>query len=70
MNIIKRYRERMEASKDALIREEFKVTEKGGSLWLTHRGVAFRRIEDHHTAEVVANLLKDARDAAVKHERL
>lgn len=46
------------------LRSRFRVTERGGSLWLTLDGVAFRRIAGTEDAQAVTRFLDEARDAA------
>lgn len=69
MNIIKIW---LEKQKQKSIRQralelsgEFKVIERGGKLWLTHMGVAFKRIQEDTCAQDVARELSLARETAV-----
>lgn len=52
------------------IRWQFKVVERGGSLWLTHEGVAFFEIPSGKTASEVAKMLNGARTAAITYDGL
>lgn len=74
---MKKLKEIIEKSKEkerikflALLRAEFSVIERGGVLWLTHRGVAFAKIPKDSIADNVTKMLDDARSAAVEFERL
>lgn len=74
MNFIQKHiqkrRKRYEATIESRIKDEFGVIEKGGSLWLTHDGRAFMRIGSEMTADGIAELLGDARIAAVTYASL
>lgn len=52
------------------LKSEFKVVERGGCLWLTHRGVAFMKIADSAQAEDITKELNNARECAIEFERL
>lgn len=47
------------------LRHQFEVVERSGSLWLTHSGVAFRRIPDYASASEIAALLNEARQTSI-----
>lgn len=74
MKTIKQYiadqKEQNRLQKEAQLKSEFKVVERDGYLWLTHLGVAFKRIDSDMPAMEVANLLNDARNTAVEFEKL
>ena len=55
---------------EANIRSDFKVQEKSGSLWLTHNGIAFMKVDENANASDVAKLLNTARNCAVDFEGL
>lgn len=44
---------------------EFDVVERDGSLWLTHMGVAFKKLDKEKTAQDVAIELIEARRTAI-----
>jgi hypothetical protein len=44
----------------------FKVEKAGGSLYLTHRGVAFMELDGSQTSEDISALLDDARITSMK----
>lgn len=52
------------------LKSEFRVVERGNALWLTFRGVAFKKIDGDICAEHVAVLLSEARTTAINFERL
>lgn len=54
----------------ATMRDEFKVKEKDGKIWLTHCGIAFREIPSKATAEDIAKELNEARNTALRFEGL
>lgn len=49
--------------------DSFAVTERGGDLWLTHYGVAFKRIDKDTAAHKVTALLNEVRRAAIDFEK-
>lgn len=48
------------------IRADFDIIEEGGSLFLTHRGEAFERIDIHARAEQIAERLETVRLTTIK----
>lgn len=74
MNRIKEYfqRQKEDMRQQAIdnLRFDFKVKERNGALYLTHRGVAFRKIETTANAEEITKALEDARTAAIEFEGL
>ena len=64
----KRLREKEEHELE--IKSQFKVMERGNSLWLTHDGVAFCEIPSDKTATDVAKMLNAARVSAITYETL
>lgn len=64
--MIESYRNRNREADERFIRSEFKVTERNGSLWLTHCGVAFMKVSSLSSAEGVASELEKARDTAIE----
>lgn len=61
-----KYRQKYETE----IRECFDVTERGGYMWLTYNGVAFKKFDGSLSADEVAQTLNQARDEAVEFIRL
>lgn len=53
-----------------VVYSQFQVKERGGSLWLTHDGVAFMEMSKDTTSAEVAELLNTARMSAITFERL
>lgn len=74
MKRIKQYiadkKEQNRLQNEAQLKAEFKVVERDGYLWLTHCGVAFKRIDLNTQAIDVAFMLNDARRYAVEFEKL
>lgn len=64
--LIEKRRKKSRLQKDAELMSEFQVVERGGSLWLTHCGVAFMEIASLSMVEDVAKALNMARQTAVK----
>lgn len=52
------------------IRKEFNVTERDGSLWLTHNDTAFMKVSSLSPAESVTSELNRVRESAVEFARL
>lgn len=50
------------------IEENFKITERNGSLWLIHFGIAFKEFPKNIKAQEIAKELKEARETALKFE--
>lgn len=74
MGTIKEYfadkKEKYRLQEEANLKADFNVEERAGSLWLTHRGVAFMRVANLSQAEEVTKELNKARECAVEFERL
>lgn len=72
--LIKEFIEKRRASfrneREAELMSEFKVVERGGSLWLTHNGTAFLHFSSLINAKNVTDTLHDVRETAVKFDRL
>lgn len=66
--MIEQYKESHRNERVAELRAMFAVEERGGALWLTHSGVAFKQISDNASAAEVAYELNQARATAVKFE--
>lgn len=64
------YKANNRASHEKEIRGQFKVVERGGVLYLTHNGTAFKIIGTDTCATDIATALEDARNAAVDYEGL
>lgn len=68
MNIIKKWWKNYQAKNEQEITEsiknEFKVVEKSGCLFLTHDGVAFEQIDSDTPANIIAEKLNIARETA------
>lgn len=59
------YREKKAERQRMELRSRFKVRERGGSLWLTLDGEAFRRIGPTENAETITAMLNEARVVAI-----
>lgn len=74
MKKIKKYildkKEQLRLEEEARIRAGFRVVECGGSLWLTHCGVAFMKVASDAKAEEVARTLNETRETAIEYARL
>lgn len=74
MNKIKKYfkerKERERLEEEARLKSEFDVVERGGSLWLTHDGVAFAKFDGDFKADEIAENIKQCRNVAVEYKRL
>ena len=74
MNRIKQYfknrKERERLEEEARLKSEFAVVELGGSLWLTHDGVAFVEFESDDDAHYIASAIDNCRNAAIRYKRL
>lgn len=74
MNRIKQYfknrKERERLEEEAHLKSEFAVVERGGSLWLTHDGVAFAEFESDDDAHYIASAIDKCRNAAIRYKRL
>lgn len=68
--IIDAQRTKAQFEKEAMLKSEFKVVERNGSLWLTHMGVAFMKVASLAKAEDIAKELNKARETAIEFERL
>lgn len=66
--MIEQYKEYHRTERVAELRSMFAVEERGGALWLTHSGVAFKRVSGSASAAEVASELNNARDTAVNFE--
>lgn len=74
MNWIKKWWDKRVAKREEevrqMIRDEFKVVERSGILFLTHNGVAFEQIANDTPASEIADLLNNARDVAQTYRTL
>lgn len=74
MNVLKKWVEsqKTKSNKQHIdsMRDEFRVKEKDGKIWLTHYGIAFKEIPPKSTAEDIAKELEDARKTALRFEGL
>lgn len=68
--IIKKRKQKKMFEKEAMIKAEFGIVERDGDIWLTHCGVAFRKITAHTSANEIATILNTARETALEFERL
>lgn len=67
---ISRQREALAAKRVAAIRDEYRVTERDGRLWITHLGCAIGVIAPDTKARDVAAYLNQIRDISVEYERI
>lgn len=63
-------KEKYRLQDEANLKAEFKVSERGGFLWLTHQGVAFMRVANLAQAGDITLELNKARECAVEFEKL
>ena len=56
--------------RDHDIREEFKVVELDGKLWITHNGCAFAEMDPKQSADDVTHHLFKARETAIRYDKL
>lgn len=74
MNTFKKYieaqRQKARFERDAETKADFRVVERCGDLWLTHKGVAFKKIAPSVNSGDVALKLNEARECAVEFDRL
>lgn len=68
--IIDAHKRKVQFEKEAEIKADFDVVERGGYLWFTHNGVAFSKIENRTFADEISAALKKAREVAIEFERL
>lgn len=67
---IDRKKDSFRRQRDNDIREEFKVVELDGKLWITHNGVAFEEMDPSKSADEVTHLLLKARETAIRYDKL
>lgn len=74
MKTIKQYiedkKEKLRLKDEANQKSSFKVKERGGFLWLTYNGVAFKKMEPSASAADIVKALNTARDYSVEFGRL
>lgn len=68
--IIEKRKEKAQIEREAVLKSDFRVVERGGSLWLTHCGVAFMKVPATTKSEDVAKMLNDARANAIDFVKL
>lgn len=68
--IIEKRKEKAQIEKEAVLKSDFRVVERGGALWLTHCGVAFMKVPAATKSEDVAKMLNDARSNAIEFVKL
>ena len=72
MNRIKKYfkerKERERLQEESRLKSEFAVVERGGSIWLTHDGVAFIEFDYCVDAEYIAKTIGRCRDTAIEYK--
>lgn len=69
-NWIDKKKNKYRRQRDNDIRDEFKVVELDGKLWITHNGTAFAEIDSIQSADEVANRLLKARETAIRYDKL
>ena len=67
---IDRKKDSFRKQRDQDIREEFKVAELDGKLWITHNGTAFAEMDPSKSADEVTHMLLRARETAIRHDKL
>lgn len=67
--ILAQHKAKAQSVKNEELRCEFRVVERNGALFLTHLGVAFKRVPNDCNAENVALMLNQVRDTAVEFEK-
>lgn len=74
MKTIKQYiedkKEKYRLKDEANMKASFKVKERGGFLWLTYNGVAFKKMESSASASDIVKALNMARDCSVEFIRI
>lgn len=60
---------KIENAKTMEICMEFEVVERNGSLWLTHNGVAFSKVNPLASATEISELLNQSREAAIEFKK-
>lgn len=68
--LIKDKKEQWSEKEFERVKSDFKVTERGGILFLTFNGVAFAEMKGNATAAAIAEALNLARETASKFEKL
>lgn len=68
--IIDAQKQKAQFEKEAELKSEFKVIERNGELWLTHCGVAFKKLYASATAKDIALMLESCREVAIEYARL
>ncbi len=66
MSFIKSRKEKARINAEMELRDEFRVVERNGSLWLTHCGCAFMKMPDDAKSCEITELLNKARSVAVE----
>lgn len=74
MNLIRNWWNNRKKQEETMItkaiRNEFAITEKSGTIFLTHNDVAFMQIDSDAKAADIAELLNTARDTAQTYRSL
>lgn len=68
--LIEKRKQKTQAQRRMELHNEFRVEERDESLWLTHNGVAFAKIDGDTPSHVVTAMLAKSRATAVEYDTL
>ena len=69
-NLIEAKREKYRATVRQMTKSEFRVAERDGSLWITHKGIAVIKLSEYASAKEIAEKLDECRNTALEYDRL
>lgn len=72
IDLIKRWltvrQQRLQVSRNNILREQFQVNERGGHLFIIYNDVAVKRVEPKTSATEIREMLEKMRNAAVEYD--